>query len=52
MKTEDGKSTDFLQALAIYDSIFPRYQSVEPQIRRLYGCGQLFYLTWLFGICL
>ena len=26
---------DYLQALAIYDSIFPRVQSIEPQIRRL-----------------
>ena len=28
----DGRqSEDYLQALAIYDSIFPRYQSAEPQ---------------------
>ena len=32
----DGRqSEDYLQALAIYDSIFPRYQSAEPQIRRV-----------------
>lgn len=35
METENRKSADFLQALALYDSIFPRYQSVEPQIRRV-----------------
>ena len=35
VEPEDSKSADFLQACALYDSIFPRYQSVEPQIRRL-----------------
>ena len=32
---DGGQSEKYLQALAIYDSIFPRYQSVEPQIRRV-----------------
>ena len=32
---DGGQSEDYLQALAIYDSLFPRYQSVEPQIHRV-----------------